>query len=122
MVPGEKNDTHTMVDAVVVHIPSQKMLFRAPGISHIKGRSTPVNLSEELRGDSDKGFNEAVKAMTANLDQQLALFQERVKKSPQEYEIVRAEGYKGGGGLDAPVAILIGLLMAGGWSWSRRLQ
>lgn len=124
VIPGEKNDTHTMVDAVVMHIPSQKMLFRAPGISHIKGRSTPVNLSEELRTDSDRGFDEAVKTMIGNLDQQLVAFQERVKTAPQEYEIVRAEGYKGGGGrgggaLDAWLAIFVALLIVGGWLWSR---
>jgi rhombotail lipoprotein len=123
VIPGEKNDTHTMVDAVVMHIPSQKMLFRAPGISHIKGRSTPVNLSEELRTDSDRGFEEAVKAMITNLDQQLTVFQERVKSAPQEYEIVRAAGYKGGGrgggALNEWLAIFLTLLMVGGWFWSR---
>src|SRR5207245_7358678 len=35
-IPGEKNDTHTMLDAVVYDIASRKMLFRAPGVSHIK--------------------------------------------------------------------------------------
>ena len=38
IIPGEKNDTHTMVDASVYDIQSRKMLFRAPGISHIKSK------------------------------------------------------------------------------------
>jgi rhombotail lipoprotein len=59
IVPGEKNDTHTMVDAAVYDIQSRKMLFRAPGISHIKGLATPVNQTEELRADSLRGFQEA---------------------------------------------------------------
>jgi len=120
VIPGEKNDTHTMVDAVVMHIPSRKMLFRAPGTSHIKGRATPVNLSEELRIDSDRGFNEAVVAMTTNLDQQLVAFQERVKSSPKDYQVVRAEGTTGGGSSDPLLAVGLALLLAAGWSWSRR--
>jgi len=120
VVPGEKNDTHTMVDAVVVHIPSRKMLFRAPGISHIKGTSTPVNLSEQLRADSDQGFNQAVGQMVTNLDEQLVLFQERVKSAPGEYQVVRQGETKGGGALDVLTTLLLALLVAGGWWWSRR--
>ncbi|MGH8679683.1 MAG: rhombotarget lipoprotein [Burkholderiales bacterium] len=120
VVPGEKNDTHTMVDAVVVHAPSRKMLFRAPGISHVKGRATLVNLSEELRADSDKGFTVAVGNMIKNLDQQLVLFQEKVKSAPEEYKVVRESGQRGGGALDALTAALIALIMAGGLWWSRR--
>jgi rhombotail lipoprotein len=120
VVPGEKNDTHTMVDAVVVHIPSRKLLFRAPGISHIKGHSTPVNLSEQLRADSDRGFNDAVAQMVKNLDEQLVVFQERVKNAPQEYQVVRQGESRGGGALDSLTAALVALLVTGGWWWSRR--
>lgn len=120
VVPGEKNDTHTMVDAVVVHIPSRKMLFRAPGLSQTKGHSTFVNLSEELRADSEKGFNEATTNMVKNLDGQLALFQDKVKKAPQEYQVVRQGDYKGGGAFDAMIAILVVVLVSGGWWWSRQ--
>ncbi|MDH5410858.1 MAG: rhombotarget lipoprotein, partial [Alphaproteobacteria bacterium] len=45
--PGEKNDTSTMVDAAVYDIASRKMLFRAPGVSQVKGSATPINQSEE---------------------------------------------------------------------------
>jgi rhombotail lipoprotein len=37
IIKGEKNSTSTMVDAAVYDIPSRKMLFSAPGTSHIKG-------------------------------------------------------------------------------------
>ena len=56
-VKGEKNDTSTMVDAVLYDIPSRKLLFRAPGTSRVKGSSTLVNLSEQLRTDSLNGFH-----------------------------------------------------------------
>ncbi len=121
VVPGEKNSTYTMVDTVIMHIPSRKLLFRAPGTSQIKGYSTPVNLTEELRVDSEKGFNEAVDKMIPNLNQQLVAFREKVKASPEEYKVVRSDGSsKGGGALDAWAALLIGSLLAGGAWWSRR--
>jgi len=97
VIPGEKNDTHTMLDAVVYDISSRKMLFRAPGMSLIKGSATLVNLSEELRADSDKGFSDAAKEMIVNLDEQLALFKEKVKERPAEYKVVRTPEYTGGG-------------------------
>lgn len=121
VIPGEKNSTYTMVDAVIMHIPSRKMLFRAPGTSQIKGYSTPVNLSEELRLDSEKGFNQAVDKMIPALEQQLASFQEKVKTSPEEYKVVRNDhGATGGGAFDILTALLVGLLMAGGAWWARR--
>jgi len=120
VVPGEKNSTSTMVDAVVMHIPSRKMLFRAPGVSQIKGHATLVNLSEELREDSEAGFNEAVDKMIANLDVQLVAFQDKVKESPEEYQVVRSDGSTGGGALGLPAAALIAMLLAGGVWWSSR--
>ncbi len=121
IVSGEKNSTYTMVDSVIMHIPSQKMLFRAPGTSQIKGSSTPINLSEELRADSEKGFNVAVDRMIPSLERQLAGFQEKVKASPEEYKVVRADsGGKGGGAFDFVTALLVGMLLAGGAWWSRR--
>lgn len=119
VIPGEKNDTHTMLDAVVYDIKSRKMLFRAPGTSHIKGHATPVNLSEELRADSESGFNEASKQMIVNLDQQLALFKEKVKERPTEYKVVHSPGYTGGGGIDLITLALFAILGAC-FLWTRR--
>lgn len=120
VVPAEKNSTSTMVDAVVMHIPSRKMLFRAPGVSQIKGLSTPINLSEELRMDSEEGFNEAVDKMIVNLDAQLVAFEEKVKTSPEEYTVVQSGGGSGGGANAFPGALVIFLLLSGGAWWSRR--
>ncbi|MCB2147342.1 MAG: rhombotarget lipoprotein [Deltaproteobacteria bacterium] len=44
VIPGEKNATHTMVDAAVYDIKSRVRLFRAPGVSYVKSTATPVNL------------------------------------------------------------------------------
>ena len=119
VIPGERNDTHTMLDAVVYDIKSRKMLFRAPGTHHIKGKATLVNLSEKLRADSETGFNEAAKSMIANLDQQLVLFKEKVKERPAEYKVVRTSGYSGGGSFDlTALAMVLGL--GGYFLWKRR--
>ena len=119
VIPGEKNDTHTMLDAVVYDIKSRKMLFRAPGTNHIKGKATLVNLSEELRANSEAGFNGAAKEMITNLDQQLASFKEKVKERPAEYKVVHSPGYSGGGSFDLiTLAMLVGL--GGYFLWMRR--
>lgn len=119
VVSGEKNDTQTMVDAVVMHIPSRKLLFRAPGLSRVKGRATLVNLAEELRQDSEAGFDQAVTAMVANLDQELDRFRQRVKDSPGEYRVSNAPGYTGGAATALPWAALLALLALGGAWWRR---
>ena len=95
---GEKNDTSTLLDTAVFDIKSKKMLFRAPGISRVKGSATPVNLSEELRIDSVKGFEEATTNMISNLNVQLEKFREKIKRNPEQVKVVHSEGHYSGGG------------------------
>jgi len=113
VVSGEKNDTNTMMDTVVYDIASKKMLFRAPGKSHIKGSSTPVNLSEELRKDSNKGFEAATEDMVKNLKHQLADFKERVKKDPDKAIISHKKGYGGAGSFDLSGLLVLLLISLG---------
>lgn len=120
-IPGEKNTTHTMMDAVVYDIKSRKMLFRAPGLSEVKGKATPVNISEELRKDSSEGFQVAAKDMIKNLDEQLGTFREKVKASPKEYKVVERPGYRrGGGSVDLVFIAMLALIWAGLWVNRRR--
>lgn len=112
VIPGEKNTTQTMLDAVVYDIKSRKMLFRAPGTSQIKGSATPVNLTEELRRDSEQGFEQAADNLVKNLDAQLSLFKDKVKASPQEYKVVHRKGYTGGGG-SSDILFLVMLVVIG---------
>lgn len=113
VIPGEKNDTHTMLDTVVYDVASRKMLFRAPGTHHVKGRSTPTNLSEQLREDRETGFNRASEVMIANLDQELDRFKARVRERPEEYQVVERPGYSGGGSLDPLMLALVAALGGG---------
>jgi rhombotail lipoprotein len=121
VIPGEKNDTQTMLDAVVYDIPSRKMLFRAPGLSRIKGSATLVNQSEELRADSGKGFDAAAKEMIVNLDEQLTNFTAKVKERPEEFKVVHSSEYRGGGGgsID-PVSLLLLAGLGGYFLWTRK--
>jgi rhombotail lipoprotein len=113
IVQGEKNDTQTLMDAVVFDIASHRMLFRAPGTSQVKARSTPINLSEELMADSRKGFDDATTQMIANLKAELENFKVRVKESPDQFRIEHQPGYTGGGSLGAVGALgLAGLAAA----------
>jgi rhombotail lipoprotein len=114
IVRGEKNSTHTMVDAVIIDIPSRKMLFRAPGTSFVAGSATPVNLSEQLRLDAGRGFEEAVADMIGNLDQELVAFQDRVRSNPEEYRVVKAPDYQGGAGSPGLLDALLLLVLGGG--------
>ena len=114
-VQGEKNDTQTMLDAVVYDIASRKMLFRAPGTSQIKGAATPVNLSEELRRDSETGFQAAATNLVNTLEFQLAEFKERVKQSPEEIKVTHKAGYAGAGAVGGFEVILVAAMALAGW-------
>jgi rhombotail lipoprotein len=122
IVPGEKNSTHTLLDTVVYDVASRKMLFRAPGTHHVKGRTTLANLTEQLRLDSETGFSEAAKDMTANLDIQLAVLKDKIKERPEEYKVVRTPEYVGrtGGGSIDEIMLALLIALGGGLWWIRR--
>ena len=111
IVSGEKNDTSTLLDTAVYDIESKSMLFRAPGTSNVKGRSTPINLSEELRRDSIKSFEDATTNMVVNLTVQLENFKEKIKQNPEQINLVHREGYSGGGAM-GPFETVIMMLLA----------
>jgi len=76
-VKGEKNDTYTLMDAALFHIPNRQMLFRASGINHIKNKTTPINLSEQAREDSLSGFRQASVDLTKNLEKNYIISEKR---------------------------------------------
>jgi len=121
VVEGEKNDTQTMLDGAVYDIASHKLLFRAPGLSKIKGAATPVNLSERLRQDGENGFIQAETNLVASLKVQLDEFRERVKRAPTEFKVVNKPGYTGAsafGGIEAMLAVGMGAC----YLWTRRMR
>ena len=110
IVKGEKNDTSTMVDAAVYDIASRKMLFRAPGVNHIKSSATLVNLSEQLREDSSTGFRLSADDLVTNLQNELERFKAKVKEKPQEYIVEHKKGYTGGSSIGEVFTILVFIL------------
>lgn len=121
LVNGEKNDTRTMIDAVVYDIASRKLLFRAPGVSHVNGSAAPVNLEEQLRRDSERGFHDASTQLIANLDTQLGEFKQKVREAPEEYHVVnRNGGGSGAGGFESWFAVAVASLALAGALGTRR--
>jgi rhombotail lipoprotein len=111
-IPGEKNDTQTMIDAVAYDLGSHQLLFRAPGTSQIKGVATPINITEELRHDSERGFKNAAADLEKNFTAQLASFREELKKSPEQIRIETKPGYTrasvgGFGWIEGSLAVLM---------------
>lgn len=96
-VKGEKNDTHTMLDAAVYDIESRQLLFRAPGVSQVKSRSTLIAAADKSRSDNAKGMALASEDLIKNMGVELQDFEQRVKISPKEYSVTRTKGYSGGG-------------------------
>lgn len=122
LVKGEKNETRTVLDAVIFDLPSRAMLFSASGDSSIGGKSTPIDVSKELRGASEQGFELAVDALIPRLDAALTAFQEQARQGT-----VRGPGTpsvalvgSGGAGSIGPVEILAAALLAAGAFASRR--
>jgi len=76
MIEGEKNDTNTMMDLSLFHIPSRKMLLHAAGTSQVRKSATFINLSEQLRNDSLSGFSQATDKLIENLRGELEVLQQ----------------------------------------------
>jgi rhombotail lipoprotein len=115
IVPGEKNTTHTMVDAAVYDIRSRSLLFRAPGVSRVQSSATPVNLSEQLRKDRIVAFDQASDDLIANLERQMDRFRESIQKRPQAVRISHRAGYAGGGSTTGLFAVLFLITGMAGW-------
>jgi rhombotail lipoprotein len=113
IVPGERNDTQTLIDAAVYDIDSRMLLFRAPGTSVVKSRSALVGNSAQMREDSIRGFDEAGVQLKQNLATELESFKQRVKEAPQNYAVTTREGYTGSGSNEGIflLAVVLGLCL-----------
>ena len=79
-VPGEKNDTNTMMDAALYYVPTRKPLLRATGQSGVYRYSTPMNQSQNLRENSENGFKEALHMLAENFKEQLDILKPHVAR------------------------------------------
>jgi len=112
VIPARKNDTATLMEAVVYDISSRSLLFRAPGVSTIRGNSTPINSGGQLRDDSRRGYIAAEQDLTVNLQHELEAFKVRTKEEPDSVSIERKPGYLGGGTVNPSLVLLLLSLVA----------
>lgn len=75
MVKGDKNDTTTVVDAAVYHVPSRTLLFRAGGVGTAKGTSTWSNREASFRSQSRESLDRAMGQLSESLDREAMTFQ-----------------------------------------------
>jgi rhombotail lipoprotein len=111
VIHGDQYDIQTMLDASVFDVSSHKLLFRAPGVSQVKGSASMVGFNDQARQARYAGYNGAADQLIPNLQSELAQFKDRIK-SDQTFKVENKAGYSGGGSFD-----LIGLLLAGVFFW-----
>ncbi len=80
MVKGDKNDTTTLVDAAVYHVPSRTFLFRAGGVGTVKGSSTWSGREDAFRQQSRESLALAMANLSTSLDQGVAGFKQDLLK------------------------------------------
>ena len=92
---GNRNDTHTLMEAVVYDIPSRSLLFRAPGVDQTKASTAIVYVDQELRKDSGKSFELATADLTQNLETALNEFRQNVKDGKRQVQVTYKPGFSG---------------------------
>jgi len=95
-IKATSNEVQTFVDTAVFDVNTAQLLFRAPGIDKMSGRSTLVESSEVVRKTRDASFANAMGSMTENLAMELDRFRERVKQNPGVAEVKWKQGSGGG--------------------------
>ena len=93
VLPGDANDTRTLIDAAVYDVASHTFLLRAPGQSQIKGSSTWIHREVQLREHSEKGLQAAMADLAKNLDAEVATFKAEVAKGERkDVDVVDRQG------------------------------
>lgn len=127
VLPGDANDTRTLIDAAVFDVSSRTFILRAPGQSQVKGSSTWAARDPQLREHSGRGFQLAMAELAKNLDSEIATFKAEVASGDRKnVDVVDRQGvslresggrnFGGGVGL---VQVLAGLGLLG-WALRRR--
>jgi rhombotail lipoprotein len=120
VVRGERNSTHTLIDAAVYDIASRNLLFRAPGTSEVTGTATPVNLDESLRLARTEGFKQAAADLVPRLKSELETFKKDVEEERAAAKVVTRPGYTGSGSTGLLTLMLAAVF--GGTHWFARFR
>jgi rhombotail lipoprotein len=100
VLPLDRNETRTLIDTAVFHVPSRTLLLHAPGVSRITGSSTAMDVQARLDERSLKGFEYAMRDLAGNLNREVDAFKASVASGERkDVDIVTREGksVRGGG-------------------------
>lgn len=93
VLPGDANDTRTLIDAAVYDVASHTFLLRAPGQSQLKGSSTWAYREVQLREHSAKGLQAAMTDLAKNLDAEVASFKAEIASGDRkDVDVVDRQG------------------------------
>jgi rhombotail lipoprotein len=93
VLPGDANDTRTLIDAAVYDVTSHTFLLRAPGQSQMKGSSTWAYRERQLREHSQKGLELAMGDLAKNLDAEVGTFKAEVARGERkDVDVVDRQG------------------------------
>jgi len=93
VLPGDANDTRTLIDAAVYDVASHTFLLRAPGQSQLKGSSTWAYREVQLREHSAKGLQLAMTDLAKNLDAEVAAFKAEIASGDRkDVDVVDRQG------------------------------
>jgi rhombotail lipoprotein len=93
VLPGDANDTTTLIDAAVYDVASHTFLLRAPGQSRMKGSSTWAYREVQLREHSAKGLQAAMTDLAKNLDAEVASFKAEIASGDRkDVDVVDRQG------------------------------
>ena len=93
VLPGDANDTRTLIDAAVYDVASHTFLLRAPGQSQMKGSSTWAYREVQLREHSAKGLQLAMTDLAKNLDAEVASFKAEIASGDRkDVDVVDRQG------------------------------
>ncbi|HJW93253.1 MAG TPA: rhombotarget lipoprotein [Thermoanaerobaculia bacterium] len=113
VLPGDRNDTRTLIDVAAVDVQSHAFLLRAPGSSRISGMAAPVDVERRLRHKSDEGLRLAMLDLTKNLDTAVVSLKTSVAEGRRrDIDIISRKGvsFRAGGAMD-PVSLVLMLIV-----------
>jgi rhombotail lipoprotein len=94
VIKGDKNDSTTLVDAAVYHVPSRTFLFRAGGVGTVRGSSSWSGREDALRGQARESLALAMANLSTSLDEGVATFkQDLLKGVRKDVQLVDKDGH-----------------------------
>ena len=92
-LPLEKNETRTLIDVAVFHVPTRTFLLRAPGVSKVTGHANSIDEPKALRERAETGLKIATVDLSKNLNDEVENFKTSLISGERaEVEVVNQKG------------------------------